>query len=632
MGSDGVLITQPAGDDYFSWSYCGPTAVANSLWWLDSKFDPSSLVESYGAWDDHSTNNVQPLISDLAWVMDTDAQRTLGTRGWWVGTFLDDVGSAIDWWLNAKGLASSFSRKTIAQPTFQQVVQDVKGGAAVVLLVGFWGQVQGQWQRFGGHFVTVAGVDSESSLIALSNPIRDTAAPGAPSHNDAQYVSHDIYTAVLIPSLPWGTWGPQGYGTVADVRAFFGANPSPMIVTQPALQASLSSLRYVEQQQWWGVTVVEYATVVSPAGGTVEIGYDDGIFDEWRGWTGPGGMYAVRFSPAVSGLLETVRFYIYSSPATIRVHIMDQSRADIVPSFLQTPSATGWFDVDVLAKQVSVTSGVDFYVGAEWTVANAPTLGVDTSSPDGRSWKFNGASWSQLPTGDYMIRAIVQLTTVVLVPVSSVKVSVVEAAAGNVYLIYPDYDPNHSPKGNGARNAALSDFTAMGVVYGMAVNQQILSLDTSPTYVTQSTGKPLLAGKAIVLVGGQAVHASVKYYDDQRITPVYPSAEGTMYYWYTRAGVKLTSTAMDSTLFGNGISYHQDMFVVECFQDSDSNLVFIIYGYGWKGSFAGGNYFKSTIYPNIGTYTHAYYIYQWVDANNDGFPDLNEITPVTNGD
>ena len=216
-------------------------------------------------------------------------------------------------------------------------------------------------------------------------------------------------------------------------------------------------------------------------------------------------------------------------------------------------------------------------------------------------------------------------------PLSSVKGSVIDAAAGAVYFIYPDYDPSHV-KHNGAGAAALSDFTALGFVYGMTVNTQVNALDTSATYVTQSNGKPLVSGKGIVLVGGQAVHACVRYYENQRIAPVYPSVEGTMYYWYTKSGVKLTNTGMDSTLFGNRISYHQDMFVVEYFVDGSGNAVFVIYGYGWKGSFAGGEYFKSIIYPNIGTYTHAYYIYQWVDANNDGFPDLNEITPVTNGD
>jgi len=108
--------------------------------------------------------------------------------------------------------------------------------------------------------------------------------------------------------------------------------------------------------------------------------------------------------------------------------------------------------------------------------------------------------------------------------------------------------------------------------------------------------------------------------------------EGTTYYWYTKAGAKLTATAMSKSVFGDGITYHQDMFVVEHLLDVNGNAVFIVYGYGWKGSFAGGRYFKAVIYPDISGYTHAYYIYRWIDGNNDGFPDLNEITQVTYGD
>ena len=60
-----------------TWSYCGPAAMANSLWWFDSKFEPNpvgplpggppstipisdsyTLVEPYGPWDDHDPQNV----------------------------------------------------------------------------------------------------------------------------------------------------------------------------------------------------------------------------------------------------------------------------------------------------------------------------------------------------------------------------------------------------------------------------------------------------------------------------------------------------------------------------------------------------------------------------------------------
>ena len=70
-----------------AWSHCGPLAVANSLWWLDSEFESNpvspptindhfSLVSAFGAWDDHDSRNVVPLVEKLAWFMDTDGRLT----------------------------------------------------------------------------------------------------------------------------------------------------------------------------------------------------------------------------------------------------------------------------------------------------------------------------------------------------------------------------------------------------------------------------------------------------------------------------------------------------------------------------------------------------------------------------
>jgi hypothetical protein len=88
----------PAAGQY---TWCVPVAVANSLWWLDSKYesmltpapmppptisDHFNLVNSSGLWDDHDPRNVDSLVRSLAWWLDTDGQRTgtmhVGTR--WV--------------------------------------------------------------------------------------------------------------------------------------------------------------------------------------------------------------------------------------------------------------------------------------------------------------------------------------------------------------------------------------------------------------------------------------------------------------------------------------------------------------------------------------------------------------------
>jgi len=87
------------------------------------------------------------------------------------------------------------------------------------LLLGFWWSPDGyEWWREGGHFVTMAGVCSESLKIAISDPARDAAEagwpgrvrpPGHPSHpgdhilhNVPSFVSHDIYNSILQPEFP----------------------------------------------------------------------------------------------------------------------------------------------------------------------------------------------------------------------------------------------------------------------------------------------------------------------------------------------------------------------------------------------------------------------------------------------
>jgi hypothetical protein len=77
----------------------------------------------------------------------------------------------------------------------------------------------------------------------------------------------------------------------------------------------------------------------------------------------------------------------------------------------------------------------------------------------------------------------------------------------------------------------------------------------------------------------------------------------------------------------------QDMFVMESFIDSAGNKVFILYGYGWKGTFAAGQFFKFVVYPNIESYTDSYYVFKWIDNDSDGFVDLDEIdtTPIVSG-
>ncbi len=80
----GTYLWQDSGG---TWTHCGPVAVANSLWWFDSKFESNTvppptmidnfpLVQAYGPWDDHDPQNVPYLVEHLAYLMDTDGLRT----------------------------------------------------------------------------------------------------------------------------------------------------------------------------------------------------------------------------------------------------------------------------------------------------------------------------------------------------------------------------------------------------------------------------------------------------------------------------------------------------------------------------------------------------------------------------
>lgn len=202
-------FTQPP-DGMVDAGYCGPVALANCFWWFDSKFetvpvtppgisDNYPLVTPYGQWDDHDALNVQPLVAALATSLNTNILAP--------GTNIVDLDAGVRAWLASRGLLANYDVNLYpcGSFTWDFLAGEVRRSQDVILLIGFYVADMGNPQeccRLGGHYVTVAGVDSTSWQIAISDPYLDLVSPPPPSHNDAAIVSHDIYdVAIMDPTL-----------------------------------------------------------------------------------------------------------------------------------------------------------------------------------------------------------------------------------------------------------------------------------------------------------------------------------------------------------------------------------------------------------------------------------------------
>ena len=239
-----------------SFSHCGPTAAADSLWWFDSKFEPSpvapptvndnfSLVQDLvGGGDDHDTGNATALIQELA---DNylNTNNSMGSRAQpFCGTYIDDMEVGLNQWLVDRSLDTEFYVEVVNEPTFDFVANEVELSNDVVVQLGFWQYqaVPEQWVRTGGHYVTAAGVDRPNDAIAFSDPGVDNAEGGGAgrvlgpqphasqgnnAHDDTENVSHDIYDAVPT-TAPVGVWGPSGYASAlgTQVDDYEGQNSS----------------------------------------------------------------------------------------------------------------------------------------------------------------------------------------------------------------------------------------------------------------------------------------------------------------------------------------------------------------------------------------------------------------------
>jgi hypothetical protein len=211
------------GDGIWDPGYCGPTSVANSLWWFQGKYLGRRTVIDPMFYP----GNPLGFIQLLAMLMRTNTGLPPNNLN---GTYVDSMQAGIAHYLQMMNLTDLLYEHTIYRPTFDTVEFEIERCQDVTLLIGFWvvleayeqfpGQWMVVWKRTGGHYVTAAGVNSRDRFIGISDPYYDNVESGVTwgvlrganhnhpmGHNDGVSASHDIYNIndTLVCS-PGGLW------------------------------------------------------------------------------------------------------------------------------------------------------------------------------------------------------------------------------------------------------------------------------------------------------------------------------------------------------------------------------------------------------------------------------------------
>jgi len=241
------------------------------------------------------------------------------------------------------------------------------------------------------------------------------------------------------------------------------------------------------------------------------------------------------------------------------------------------------------------------------------------SSIDGQLSSSASFSTSGLSVGTHTIYFKVQdddgawstevtRTLTMIIPLSAVKSSIIEAAAGSVYFV---------------RTGNIYDDSALGFFYSKCINTQNIILQTDPAKINQTTGRPLFTGN-LVTFGGRFANKVTKYYEDRGLSMITFSQNST-HYIFARGSIVAYAVAKSTYNFSR-----EDFFVMQVLQE-DSRLVFLIWGIEYTGTYASGICFADIVYPNLTSYNQGYYIFKWTDLDGNCVQTSNEITQIASG-
>ncbi len=197
---------------------------------------------------------------------------------------------------------------------------------------------------------------------------------------------------------------------------------------------------------------------------------------------------------------------------------------------------------------------------------------------------------------------------------------ILNAPVETVYFIYTD--PTYTTQAE-----ATYDGTSGETVRNLCANTQHYGFNTSHYWLLPSgaINTTTIHSATIAMFGGRFPNSAVAYYENVReLTPITCQVYNTYLSFENRTGTILGALPLSLL---EAPKYHEDMFTAMVFYDEEGdNTFFLMYGFGWKGTWASGIYFKEVISKNLSAYTNEYYIFHWIDDNeHDGIPQSPEI-------
>jgi len=329
------------------------------------------------------------------------------------------------------------------------------------------------------------------------------------------------------------------------------------------------------------------------------------------------------FSNAQAGLEDT---YVWSVP--------------------EQNGSINWVRVYVWCKKTSGTSGsvkpliyhVNTYYGNEQTLTTSYVEYYDTwyNDPfDDNPWTWSDLSnikigvWLKETSGIdgtearcTQVYAVVDYGPSIAAGIDDFGADVVNGSTNTVIFVYPD---TSGSKPVGVGGALFTDWSAIGILIGLANNPQYSSLDTntgSPLNVNTSTGQPGASNMNIVTVGGPLVH-SVVYWIEGSLSPVYYSQGSSNHYFKARNGTTLVTQSFSAPV-------NSDYFVIYTVTDGSGNQYFVFYGFRYRGSMAATYKMLEWVQNSqLNMHTDQYEVWRWDDTNGDGIVNPSPIDTYT---